>query len=66
MKSGLLAATMLTALAAAIPAQASLSVLQTFTGNAGVTTDGCGTNAATCTLQSVVPVGSTIEFGIPL
>lgn len=62
MKSGLLAATMLTALATAMPAHASLSVLQTFTGNAGVTTDGCGTNDATCTLQSVVPAGSTIEL----
>lgn len=60
-KLGLLAATMFGGFAATGPAHASLTVLQTFTGNAGVTTDGCGTNVATCTLQSVVPAGSTIE-----
>lgn len=60
-KLGLLAATMFAGFAAAGPAHASLNVFQTFTGNAGVTTDGCGTNDAACTLQSVVPTGSTIQ-----
>jgi hypothetical protein len=42
-------------------AHASLSLFQTYTGGEGVTTDGCGSTSATCTLQSVVPTGSTIQ-----
>lgn len=60
MKKGLLAATMLSAMAFAGQAHASLSLFNSVTGNVGVTTDGCGTNAATCTLMSDVPAGSTI------
>ncbi len=61
MRPALLAATMLTGFAAVGPAHASLSLFTSFTGDAGVTTDGCGSNAATCNLQSVVPTGSTIK-----
>ena len=60
-RSSLLTATMLAGFAVAGPAHASLSVLQTFTGSADVTTDGCGSLGPTCTLQSVIPVGSTIQ-----
>ena len=61
MKKILLAATVLTGFAAVGPAQASLTLFTSYTGNAGMTTDGCGSNDATCTLQSVVPTGSTIQ-----
>jgi PEP-CTERM motif len=61
MRYTLLAATMLTGFAVAGPANASLTLFTSFTGDAGMTTDGCGTNGASCTMQSVVPVGSTIQ-----
>jgi len=43
------------------PASASLSLFKSFTGNEGVSTDGCGSNSATCSLISNIPTGSTIQ-----
>jgi hypothetical protein len=42
-------------------AQASLTLFNSFTGNELVSTDGCGSNSATCTLQSNIQAGSTIQ-----
>ena len=56
----LLAASIIAGFALAGGANASLSLFQSYTGNVGVSTDGCGSNAATCTLQTLIPTGSTI------
>ncbi|SRR6266496_862144 len=61
---GLLAVVIGVALVAGVlvgPASASLTLFQSFTGNEGVSTDGCGSNTATCTLISNIPTGSTIQ-----
>jgi len=61
---GLLAVVIGVALVAGVlvgPASASLSLFQSFTGPEGVSTDGCGSNTATCTLISNIPTGSTIQ-----
>jgi len=42
-------------------AGATLSLFNTFTGNELVSTDGCGSNTASCTLQSNIQAGSTIQ-----
>jgi hypothetical protein len=42
-------------------AGATLTVLNTFTGNELVSTDGCGTIGATCILMSDIQAGSTIQ-----
>ncbi len=42
-------------------AQASLTVFNSFTGNELVSTDGCGSTTASCTLQSNIQAGSTIQ-----
>jgi hypothetical protein len=42
-------------------AGATLTVLKTFTGNELVSTDGCGSNTESCTLQSNLQAGSTIQ-----
>lgn len=49
------------AVALAAPANASLALFQSYTGNVGVSTDGCGSFTPTCTLQSAIPLGSTIQ-----
>lgn len=41
-------------------ADASLTVFQTFTGNIGYSSDGCGSTAQSCTISASVPVGSTV------
>ena len=43
------------------PASAALTLFNSFTGNEGVSTDGCGSLTATCTLQTLIPTGSTIQ-----
>jgi len=43
------------------PASAGLNLFNSFTGNEGVSTDGCGSITATCTLNSLIPSGSTIQ-----
>jgi len=61
---GLFVAVIAVALGAGVfvgPASASLSLFNSFTGNEGVSTDGCGSNSASCTLQSLIPTGSTIQ-----
>jgi hypothetical protein len=45
----------------ATPASAALTLFNSFTGNEGVSTDGCGSTTATCTLQTLIPTGSTIQ-----
>ncbi len=60
-RTALLAATMLGGLAIAGQAHATLSVFQTFTGNQGVSSDGCGSTTQACTVTASVPVGSTLE-----
>src|SRR5438046_3302179 len=42
-------------------AGATLTVFNTFTGNELVSTDGCGSITASCTLQSNIQAGSTIQ-----
>jgi hypothetical protein len=42
-------------------AQASLTLFNSFTGNELVSTDGCGSSTATCTMQSNIQAGSTIQ-----
>jgi len=61
LKSGLLATTALACVAVAGQANASLALFNSFTGNELVSTDGCGSNTATCTLQSNIQAGSTIQ-----
>jgi PEP-CTERM motif len=48
------------ALAATGQASAALTVFQTFTGNLGLSTDGCGTATTSCSIQAFVPVGATV------
>jgi PEP-CTERM motif-containing protein len=43
------------------PASAALTLFNSFTGNEGVSTDGCGSTDSTCTLQTLIPTGSTIQ-----
>jgi hypothetical protein len=44
------------------PASATLTLFNSFTGNEGISTDGCGSiNPPTCTLQTFIPSGSTIQ-----
>src|SRR5438132_14195490 len=61
LKAGLLATTALACVALAGHANASLVLFNSFTGNELVSTDGCGSNTATCTLQSNIQAGSTIQ-----
>ena len=48
------------ALATANQASAALTVFQTITGNVGLSTDGCGSTTATCSIQAFVPAGATV------
>lgn len=48
------------ALAAASPAQATLTTYQTFNGNVGLSSDGCGTLGSSCPVTVTVPAGSTV------
>ena len=48
-------------MAIATPASASLSVLNTFTGQVDVSTDGCGTVTQSCTLTANVPLGGVVQ-----
>ena len=60
-KTALLPTTALACVALAGQANASLALFNSFTGNELVSTDGCGSNTATCTLQSNIQAGSTIQ-----
>jgi len=60
-RTGLLVVAVLAMLAWVGEAGATLSVLNTFTGNELVSTDGCGSTTASCTLQSNIQAGSTIQ-----
>ena len=51
----------LVGLVLASPASAALNLFNTFTGPEGVSTDGCGSITATCTMQTLIPLGSTIQ-----
>ena len=52
----------LVGVALASPASASLNLFNSFTGTEGVSTDGCGSFVnPTCTLQTLIPTGSTIQ-----
>lgn len=57
----MLAATALAGVSLAGGANASLITFATFTGNELVSMDGCGSSTATCTLQSNLQAGSTIQ-----
>jgi hypothetical protein len=48
------------ALGMAGSANASLSAFQTFTGDVGMSTAGCGSTTQTCTMTVNVPVGATV------
>jgi hypothetical protein len=48
-------------LAAAMPANASLSVFQQFSGAYDISSDGCGSVSQNCTLTVNVPVGGVVE-----
>ncbi|MGH6678605.1 MAG: hypothetical protein ACREDL_06650, partial [Bradyrhizobium sp.] len=61
MKSGLLVGTALAGFAFAGQANASLALFNSFTGNELASTDGCGSFTATCTLDSLIQAGSTIQ-----
>ena len=43
------------------PASASLSVLNSFTGQIDVSTDGCGTLAPSCTQTANTPLGAVVQ-----
>jgi PEP-CTERM motif len=60
-RTGLLVVAALAMLAWVGEAGATLTVFQTFTGNELVSTDGCGSKTASCTLQSNIETGSTIQ-----
>jgi hypothetical protein len=60
-KTGLLATTALAGIAFAGQANASLALFNSFTGNELVSTDGCGSTTASCTLNSLIQSGSTIQ-----
>ena len=60
-RTGLLVVAALALLAWVGEAGATLSLFNTFTGNELVSTDGCGSNTASCTLQSNIQAGSTIQ-----
>jgi hypothetical protein len=60
-RTGLLVVAALAMLAWVGEAGATLTVFQTFTGNELVSTDGCGSKTASCTLQSNIQAGSTIQ-----
>src|SRR5207245_11369067 len=60
-RTGLLVVAALAMLAWVGEAGATLTVFNTFTGNDLVSTDGCGSNNASCTLQSNIQAGSTIQ-----
>src|ERR1700730_17573006 len=60
-KTALLATTGFACVAVAEQANASLVLFNSFTGNELVSTDGCGSNTATCALQSNIQAGSTIQ-----
>src|SRR3954452_22615271 len=59
-KASLLTSAVLIGLAFGGDAHASLTLFQSYFGNVGKSTDGCGSLNPTCTLISDVPVGSTI------
>ena len=42
-------------------AHASLTTFQAFTGNVGLSSDGCGSTAQTCQLTANIPAGATIR-----
>ena len=60
-RTGLLVVAVLAMLAWVGEAGATLSVFNTFTGNELVSTDGCGSITASCTLQSNIQAGLTIQ-----
>jgi hypothetical protein len=61
-RSSVLTATILAGFGVAGPAQASLTLFQSFTAaGESASTDGCGSSGATCTLDSLIPAGSTIQ-----
>jgi hypothetical protein len=60
LRNALLATTALSGVAFAGPANASLTLFNSFTGNDLVSTDGCGSTTQSCTLQSNIQLGSNI------
>lgn len=66
-KAGLLAGTALAGLAMSGPANASLMVFRSFTASGeAVSTDGCGSLAASCSLHNTIPAGSNYRRGLAL
>lgn len=61
LKPILAGAVLLVGATASIPAQAALTVFQTFTGRVGVSTDGWGSTTNTGQIQAEVPAGSTVR-----
>jgi hypothetical protein len=61
LRNALLATTALSGVALAGPANASLALFKTFTGNELASTDGCGSNTATCVMTNTIQAGSTID-----
>ena len=61
MRHSLIATGALLGMALAGPAAASLSVLNSFTGQVDVSTDGCGALTQSCTLTANAPVGAVVQ-----
>jgi hypothetical protein len=61
LRNALLATTALSGVALAGPANASLALFKTFTGNELASTDGCGSNTATCVMTNTIQAGSIID-----
>jgi hypothetical protein len=60
-RTGVLVVGALAMLAVVGQADASLTTFQQFTGNELVSTDGCGSTTANCTMNSLIQAGSTIQ-----
>ena len=61
MRYSLVATGALLGMALAGPASASLSVLNCFTGQVDVSTDGCGSTTEACTLTVNAPIGAVVQ-----
>ena len=61
MRLFLIATSALFGIALAGPAAAALSVLNSFTGQVDVSTDGCGSTTQSCTLTANAPVGAVVQ-----
>lgn len=61
MRNLLLASAAAVGVALASPASAALNILNSFTGQYDVSTDGCGSTSQACSLTANVPVGGVVQ-----